>query len=259
MTWVWAHSPYSGERLLLHLALADYANDEGICFPSHGTLARKARCSQGWVSQTIKQMIGDGLLEVVEKAGQGRGKVGRYRLLIGLTECDLSEQIGLTPTGVRSHSEPSHSSLLNRQEPSNTDTEFDALWKAYPRKTAKGQARRSFDRVMRASGAPTLDILLAAVERYAAPFVSGSTAITYCAHLATWLNGERWLDDLPTPPTVAETTIESGEMRTAKSLAAAFAHTRRDEEALLVSLEPYSAAARDAALALFREMKAGTR
>ena len=121
MTWVWANSPYSGERLLLHLALADFANDDGVCFPSHGTLAKKARCSTGWVSQTIKQMIADSLIEIVEPAGQGRGKVGRYRLLKGDTQCDLSEPIGLTSTAVRSHSDASHSSLLNRQESSHSD------------------------------------------------------------------------------------------------------------------------------------------
>lgn len=258
MTWVWAHSPYSGERLLLHLALADFANDEGVCFPSHGTLAKKARCSQGWVSQTIKQMISDRLIEVIEPAGQGRGKVGRYRLLKGHTELDLFEPIGHTSTANRSNSDASDTSLLNRHESSNTDTDFDRLWKQYPRKTAKGQARRAFDRVMRQSDAPTIETLCAAVDRYAAPFVSGDVQMTYCAHLATWLNGERWLDETqPTPQTAAPAAPVSGEIRAAQSLAAAFVHTGRTEADLVESLASYPPDARTAALALFAEMKAG--
>lgn len=258
MTWVWAHSPYSGERLLLHLALADFANDEGVCFPSHGTLAKKARCSQGWVSQTIKQMISDRLIEVIEPAGQGRGKVGRYRLLKGDTQLDLSEPIGHTLAANRSHSDASDSYLLNRQEPSNTDTDFDRLWKQYPRKTAKGQARRAFDRVMRQPDAPTIETLCAAVDRYAAPFVSGDVQMTYCAHLATWLNGERWLDETqPTSQTPAPAAPVSGEIRAAQSLAAAFVHTGRTEADLVESLASYPPDARTAALALFAEMKAG--
>ena len=254
MTWVWANSPYSGERLLLHLALADYANDDGVCFPSHATLAAKARCSTGWVSQTIKQMIADHLIEIVEPAGQGRGKVGRYRLLKGLTECDLSEPIGLTLTADRSNSDGSDSYLLNRQE---TNTQFDSLWSHYPRKTAKGAARRAFERLMKQSDAPALDDLIAAVGRYAQPFSSGQIDITYCAHLATWLNGERWLDEQQQQTVaVAET---SGETRTAESLAAAYVHTGRSESDLVESLAPYSPAAQTAALALFRAMKAGSR
>jgi len=254
MTWVWANSPYSGERLLLHLALADFANDDGVCFPSHATLAKKARCSTGWVSQTIKQMLADNLIEIVEPAGQGRGKVGRYRLLKGDTELDLSESIGLTSTGVRSNSKPCDSYSLNRQE---SNTLFDTLWSQYPRKTAKGAARRAFDRLMKQSDAPALDDLVAAVGRYAQPFTSGQIDIIYCAHLATWLNGERWLDEQPQQTVaVAET---SGETRTAESLAAAYVHTGRSESDLVESLSPYSPAAQSAALALFRAMKAGSR
>ena len=258
MTWVWANSPYSGERLLLHLALADFANDDGECFPSHGTLAKKARCSQGWVSQTIKQMIADSLIEIVEPAGQGRGKVGRYRLLKGLTECDLSEPLGHTSTAVRSHSDPSLSILLNRHESSDTQNDFDRLWKCYPRKTAKGNARRAFDRVMKSSDAPTVDVLVAAVERYAAQFTTGKTDMNYCAHLATWLNGERWLDEISADKTQPAVVHVPAEIRTAESTAAAFVHTRRSESELLDSLQTYSPAARSAALAVYRTMKAGT-
>lgn len=250
MTWVWANSPYSGERLLLHLALADFANDEGICFPSHGTLARKARCSKGWVSQTVRQMIADGLLVEVEKAGQGRGKVGRYRLLIGDTQCDLSASIGDTPTAVRSHSDASASYLLNRQEPSDISQQFDRLWAAYPRKTAKGAARRSFERLMRSSDAPSLDVLLAAVARYSATV----SDMKFCAHLATWLNGERWLDEQTLPAAV--TVEKSGSERSAESLAAAFVHTARSESDLVECLASYPPAAQSAALTLYRQMRA---
>ena len=258
MTWVWANSPYSGERLLLHLALADFANDDGVCFPSHGTLAKKARCSMSWVSKSIRQMVADGLVEIVEPAGEGRGKVGRYRLLKGGTESDLSGQLGGTSTGVRSDSARSDSYLLNRQEPSNTYNDFERLWKQYPRKTAKGNARRSFDRVMKRSDAPTVDVLIAAVERYAAQFTSGKTDMNYCAHLATWLNGERWLDEIKADKTQQPVVQVPNEIRTAESSAAAFFHTRRSESELLDLLQTYSPAARSAALAVYRTMKAGT-
>ena len=256
MTWVWASSPYSGERLLVHLAMADFANDEGICFPSHATLARKARCSTAWVSKSLRQMIRDGLLEEIEKAGSGRGKVGRYRLLQGGTPFNLSDELGGTRSSVRSNSEQSDTYSLNRQEPSETETDFKRLWDAYPRKTAKAVARRAFARLAARKDAPTIEVLLAAVARYAEQFADGRTERKYCAHLGTWLNGERWSDEIESAPRV--TAEKSGEIRSAESLAAAFVHTGRDEDALLASLASYSAAARDAALAVFRELKGTT-
>ena len=255
MTWVWAHSPYSGERLLLHLALADFANDEGVCFPSYSTLANKARCSKGWVSQTIKQMISDHLIEIVEPAGQGRGKVGRYRLLKGDTECALFESLGNTVKPVRSHSDLSETTLLNRHESSNTDIDFETLWKQYPRKTAKGQARKAFERVSKLADAPPIEVLTAAVEKYAAPFISGDVQMIYCAHLATWLNGERWLDESSSKPAPTSAPQVSGQIRTAESLAAAFVHTGRTEADLVESVLSYPLDARTAALALFRHLK----
>ena len=48
ISYVWESSPFKGERLLLHLALADFANDEGECWPAQPTLAKKARCSVTW-------------------------------------------------------------------------------------------------------------------------------------------------------------------------------------------------------------------
>lgn len=43
MTAVWEHAPFKGGKLLILLALADFANERGICWPSIPTLAKKAR------------------------------------------------------------------------------------------------------------------------------------------------------------------------------------------------------------------------
>ena len=108
---VWADSPYRGERLLIHLALADYANDEGMCFPSQRTLARKARCSENYVRLTIKQMIADKLIEV-SRDGGGRGITAVYQLLPPTTNGDSPKR--KTPILKRA------TLLMNRNEPSRT-------------------------------------------------------------------------------------------------------------------------------------------
>lgn len=77
---VWKHSPYEGARLLLHLAMADHANDEGWFYAGQNSLARKARCSVEYVRQSVLQMVEDGLL-LIEKKGSSKGRATEYRLL----------------------------------------------------------------------------------------------------------------------------------------------------------------------------------
>lgn len=79
MSRVWDDSPYDGKALLLHLAIADFANDDGLAFPSQTTLARKARASDEWVRQTIRRMEADGYLVLVTPSG-GRGVTAQRRL-----------------------------------------------------------------------------------------------------------------------------------------------------------------------------------
>lgn len=78
MSWVWDNSPYEGSALLLHLALADYSNDYGECWPSQTSLAAKARCSDRYVRTITNKMIADGYLEIVTESN---GKsTHRYKL-----------------------------------------------------------------------------------------------------------------------------------------------------------------------------------
>lgn len=79
MSWVWDNSPYEGSALLLHLALADYANDSGECWPSQTTLAAKARCSTRYVRTITQRMLDEEYLEIVS-ASNGV-KPNHYRLI----------------------------------------------------------------------------------------------------------------------------------------------------------------------------------
>jgi hypothetical protein len=96
---------------------------------------------------------------------------------------------------------------------SDDDPAFAAFWAAYPRKTAKGGARKAWGTMLKKRGHS--DGILEAVQRYAQR-VAGSDE-KFIAHPATWLNQERWLDEestqqptlldrprevfqLPTPP-----------------------------------------------------------
>lgn len=80
MSRVWSESPYDGTRLLIHLALADIAHDDGRFFASQKNLSGKSRCSIEYVRKVINEMIDAGWLQIVTK-GSSRGKATVYQLI----------------------------------------------------------------------------------------------------------------------------------------------------------------------------------
>ena len=53
-TWAWSLEEVSGQRSLVLLALADQANDEGLCWPSQEKLAPKARQSVSTLRRSLR-------------------------------------------------------------------------------------------------------------------------------------------------------------------------------------------------------------
>ena len=69
MSNVWATAEYSGNKLLLLLALADFANDDGSrVFPSVDELARKIRSGRRTVQRTLREFEEDGTIVKVREA-----------------------------------------------------------------------------------------------------------------------------------------------------------------------------------------------
>ena len=80
MTYVWENSPYTGNALIVHLALADHCDDQGICWPSQRYLGEKCKVSERQVRRIIYQMVADGFLFIDVRGKQGKNN-NKYRLL----------------------------------------------------------------------------------------------------------------------------------------------------------------------------------
>jgi len=79
MTEVWEHSAAKGSDLLLLLAIADHAHDNGTnAYPSIDSLAKKTRLSRRQVQYNIRNLVSLGELEVQDK--QGPHGVNMYRI-----------------------------------------------------------------------------------------------------------------------------------------------------------------------------------
>ena len=70
MTHVWNNSKQKGSRLLMLLAIADYANEEGSAYPGLESLARKTRQTKRNAIRIIEKIVEDEELEIDTKASK---------------------------------------------------------------------------------------------------------------------------------------------------------------------------------------------
>ncbi|MGH3450223.1 MAG: helix-turn-helix domain-containing protein [Haloechinothrix sp.] len=224
MNWVWEHSDAAGTELLMLLAIADHADDDGTnAWPSRTTLAAKTRLDERTVRRVIKRLEAAGQLRV--QRGHGRSNSNRYIVVManangdgvhrremgaarpGAVRPPGSSPWGAVPPekgafdpqkGVAAPPEPS----LTVQEPSKRylsppdSTDFEAFWSIYPRRKAKQAAHKAWTRAIRSGADPAT--LIAAAERFAAQR-SGQDA-KFTPHPATWLTQARWHDEPDAPP-----------------------------------------------------------
>lgn len=67
MTRIWDDTSFRGTDLLVLLCLADHANDEGVCWPSYATIARRARCSRRQAIRCVQHLQREGWLNVTTR------------------------------------------------------------------------------------------------------------------------------------------------------------------------------------------------
>lgn len=101
---VWAHSRQESGNLLVLLALADYADDEGFCFPSVPSLAGRARITVRHCQRILAGLVASG--ELVKLETGGGAKSTRYRVIFRgpppdarvTPDADVTPDTGTTPT-----------------------------------------------------------------------------------------------------------------------------------------------------------------
>ncbi|NBT61398.1 MAG: hypothetical protein EBT02_06425 [Planctomycetia bacterium] len=69
---------------------------------------------------------------------------------------------------------------------------FNEFWSLYPKKMAKGAARKAFERLTEANK----QLALQALPSHIKYWKSTNTELMYTPHASSWLNGERWEDEL---------------------------------------------------------------
>jgi len=192
--------------------MADKASDDGSgIWVSKKNMAADLEMTDRAVRIHIKDMIAMGVLV---EAGQRQCKTGYtvdYTINVDVVGSlgstrEASEQnaplndvhpypcMSFTPTPEPRSPKPSIEPSIEPNTSSKDDEVnyyFDQLWSLYPRKVGKGQARKAFKA---ASKKADFYDLLPKLMDYVQTLEGKDKQ--YIPHLATWLNGERWEDEV---------------------------------------------------------------
>lgn len=232
MTWAWQQDTLSsGERLVL-LALADHAGEDGECWPHTARLAEKCALGPKVVQRHLTALHERGIITKVERRKRSNGTLAGwlYRLEIDGCASDRgdSQYPSETGTGV-THERGLPVPLLEGtpstpQEPSlepssvtvtfslsqdtvtegtqletiadararTTDDGFAEFWSMYPRKIGKPKCGQRWRRMTREQRAAALRALPDHLEHWR----RNASDVRFVPHPLTWLNAERWTDEL---------------------------------------------------------------
>ena len=232
MNEVWQNAPVKDGALIVLLALADWADDDGECFPLIGQIATKSRMSERNVKRVLSALEEGGLIARSGTIG-GRGKRPSYIVKTDFGEPELpflkgdnlsekgdnlskmdsikgdkcdTKRVTICPervTNATSHID-NHHTTTNKPSTGARDfveDDFAKWYEKYPRKEGRGQAIKAYRSARKKADAETIS---AGLDRYVSLITRNRTERRFIKLPASWLNGECWDDDLgpgntPTP------------------------------------------------------------
>lgn len=185
----WRFSKTKGGDLLILLGIADFANDEGIAYPSIATLAKKARLTPRNAQRSIRRLVDSGELRIEE--GKGPHRTHLYRIILSeeapserrhnvrVTKCqnDIYDKEGMTfqppnplkRTIIKKDIERDDNLSLSERKQNVSlavDFQFEEFWKLYParcgKKTEKKAALKKFSQL----STEDRELILVAVKHY---------------------------------------------------------------------------------------------
>lgn len=118
-TWVWDHSPTTGNDRIVLVFLADQADDDGTnAYPSIERIAAKANVPVRTVMRCIERMEASGALRVIRPAKRGRGRFNHYVVLMDSPMKGVDLTCGQPPPdGASSEPHPEPETRENTRNP----------------------------------------------------------------------------------------------------------------------------------------------
>ena len=215
MSAVWESNAGPAVSRMVLLALADFADDSGKAWPSINAIAKRCAISARSVNRCIAELEANGHLERERRFNNSN----MYKLTPRTEPTPDTASGGDTTSppdrmspppdnvvrsrpdnvGALTVNEPS----MNRQKGTSPDDDgFTSWWTAYPKKSGKLVAEKSYVKALKHVDAETL---LAAAKAYSE--LKSEEDKRFILNPATWLNQGHWEDEdltIATPNSVSE-------------------------------------------------------
>ena len=181
------------------ICIADYADENGFCWPSQAKLRQRVGCSARALRNALDWLEESKFIPRKERRRENGTRTSVGFLLALDQPADFADSRHINrqilphqPADFAGHEpviEPINSfSSLRSEKQTRAQSEFDRFWQLYPNKVGKGAAQAAF---AKASKRIDFDTLMAGLRRY----VAKTDDRPWC-NPATWLNQDRW-DDAP--------------------------------------------------------------
>jgi len=106
---VWDNYPGGGTNLLAILALADWSDDTGRCWPSMSSISKKIRLSRSQSQRVVHGLINEGFVKVIgNNEGGAKGASRRYQIVLNRLTGSAHATGSVDATGSAHAQEGSH-------------------------------------------------------------------------------------------------------------------------------------------------------
>jgi hypothetical protein len=206
---VWAMRDLSATEKVVAVRLADHAGPDGDnAYPSLERLSLDTGLCERSVRNALRHLESRGVIALQEKKGPKgtnryvvnlrrgvpqaikggqemppAGDAPRQEIPSGGAGDSTKGGQEMPPNRYRTVSEPPTRALAR---------EFDAWWQGYPRKVARGAAKKAFAKARKTA---TVEELMTGLAAAATVWQREGTESRYIPYASTWLNAEHWVDD----------------------------------------------------------------
>lgn len=196
------YADISASSIRVYAVLRRFADKDSSAFPSHNTLAEKARMSSATVRRCLDELERVHAIRRSKRVDdEGRQTSNRYHILStplltheqdGVLTSEQGEVLTSEQRTIATRNESQRNERKTR-EIEHSDR-FDEFWMSYPKagRTEKPRARAKFKAAL---GRADVGAIIRGAQRYAA---DPNRDDAYTKHAATWLQNDCW-EDPPLP------------------------------------------------------------
>ena len=274
LTWAFEQPVNATEKVVL-LALADHADEHGVCWPSISLLVKRAHVGERTVQRAIQSLEDNGFVIRERRVREnGSDTSNLYRLMLSKVSQSVSAEIsvdqrgsrgvklapheggvtqtggeGVTQTGGEDGLDDTPRTIIkNRQkEPSDIsyDEGFAEFWAAYPKRPNNSKAAAKKKYILARKNKVPHVIIMAGLRDYAAmrnKAVAEGDSPHFTQMAETWLNKAGWENDYSIPNNYQAAVQSSAPMASDEDLDAVIkffpGHVgKRDEAKKLLAAE----------------------